>query len=80
MKKPYCCYKLLRLVEEYYQGKITKIYTQSRRSTIMPKFVGVVIYVHNGRRYNPIYIVDKMVGYKLGSFAHTRQLIKHTRK
>ena len=46
--------------------------TWSRRSTIVPEFVGLTIAVHNGRQHVPVYINENMVGHKLGEFAHTR--------
>ena len=46
--------------------------TWSRRSTILPEFIGLTIAVHNGRQHVPVYINENMVGHKLGEFAHTR--------
>ena len=44
----------------------------SRRSVILPDFVGVNIAVHNGNKFIPVFITEEMVGYKLGEFAPTR--------
>lgn len=51
--------------------------TWSRRSTIMPEFVGLTIAVHNGRQHVPILISENMVGHKLGEFAPTRMFRSH---
>lgn len=53
------------------------IKTWSRRSMIMPEFVGVTIAVHNGRQHVPILITENMVGHKLGEFAPTRTYRGH---
>ena len=51
--------------------------TWSRRSTILPEFIGLTIAVHNGRQHVPVYINENMVGHKLGEFAHTRTFKAH---
>lgn len=48
------------------------IKTWSRRSTILPDFIGLTIAVHNGRTHVPVFISDNMVGHKLGEFSLTR--------
>lgn len=48
------------------------IKTWSRRSTILPDFVGLTIAVHNGKQHIPVYVSENMVGHKLGEFALTR--------
>ena len=54
------------------------IKTWSRRSTILPNFIGLTIAIHNGRQHIPILIVENMVGHKLGEFALTRTFKGHT--
>jgi len=54
------------------------IKTWSRRSTILPDFVGLTIAIHNGRQHVPVYISENMVGHKLGEFALTRTFKVHT--
>jgi|TARA_B100000809_G_C15085350_1_gene511233 small subunit ribosomal protein S19 len=54
------------------------IKTWSRRSTILPNFIGLTIAVHNGRQHIPVFIVENMVGHKLGEFALTRTFKGHT--
>jgi small subunit ribosomal protein S19 len=53
------------------------IKTWSRRSTVLPDFVGLTIAVHNGRQHIPVYITENMVGHKLGEFALTRTFKGH---
>ena len=54
------------------------IKTWSRRSTIVPDFVGLTIAVHNGRQHVPVYVTENMVGHKLGEFALTRIFKSHS--
>ena len=56
-------------------GKSIK--TWSRRSTILPDFVGLTFAVHNGRKFVPVYVNENMVGHKLGEFAPTRTFYGH---
>ena len=60
------------------EGSKKPIKTWSRRSTIMPDFVGLTIAVHNGRQHVPILITENMVGHKLGEFAATRTFKVHS--
>ena len=52
--------------------------TWSRRSTILPEFVGHTVAVHNGKKFIPVYVTENMVGHKLGEFAPTRTFKGHT--
>jgi len=54
------------------------IKTWSRRSTVMPDFVGLTMAVHNGKQHVPVYITENMVGHKLGEFALTRIFKSHS--
>ncbi len=56
------------------------IRTWSRRSTIVPDFIGHTIAVHNGKKFIPVYITENMVGHKLGEFAPTRTFRGHAAK
>ena len=58
-------------------GRKEVIKTWSRRSTIMPNFVGVAFAVHNGNKFIPVYVTEFMVGHKLGEFAPTRNFKGH---
>jgi small subunit ribosomal protein S19 len=51
--------------------------TWSRRSTVLPEFVGLTIAVHNGKLHIPVYVSENMVGHKLGEFALTRTFKGH---
>lgn len=53
------------------------IKTWSRRSTVMPDFVGLTIAVHNGKQHIPVYVSENMVGHKLGEFSLTRTFKGH---
>ena len=77
-KGPYVAPKLLRRVEEMNEsGKKSVLKTWSRASTIYPQMVGHTIAVHDGRKHVPVYIVEEMVGHKLGEFAPTRTFKGH---
>lgn len=56
------------------------IRTWSRRSTVLPEFVGHTIAVHNGKKFIPVYITENMVGHKLGEFSPTRTFKGHAAK
>lgn len=53
-------------------GKKSIIKTRSRRSSIIPKFIGFTFNVYNGKKYVPVQVSDNMIGHKLGEFAPTR--------
>ena len=72
-KGPFVDVSLMKKVETMNTSgdkKITK--TWSRRSTILPEFVGHTLAVHNGKKFIPVYVTENMVGHKLGEFAPTR--------
>ena len=54
------------------------IKTWSRRSTVLPDFVGLTIAVHNGKQHIPVFVTENMVGHKLGEFSLTRTFKGHT--
>ena len=58
-------------------GEKRVIKTWSRASTIFPEFVGHTIAVHDGKKHVPVYVVEDMVGHKLGEFAPTRTFKGH---
>jgi len=58
-------------------GKGKPIRTWSRRSTVIPEFIGHTFAIHNGRDFVTVYITENMVGHKLGEFAPTRTFRKH---
>jgi small subunit ribosomal protein S19 len=58
-------------------GRKQAIKTWSRRSTVMPQFVGLTFQVHNGNKFIPVVVSEEMVGHKLGEFAPTRTYYGH---
>ena len=54
------------------------IKTWSRRSTVLPDFIGLTIAVHNGKQHIPVFVTENMVGHKLGEFSLTRTFKGHT--
>jgi len=72
-KGPFVDHHLQAKVDKAVANKDKKpIKTWSRRSTILPEFIGLTIAVHNGKQHVPVYVSDQMVGHKLGEFALTR--------
>ena len=70
---------LIKKVEKLKNDPIKKpIKTWSRKSSILPDFVGVSFLIYNGKKFIPITISEDMVGHKLGEFAPTRQFFGHT--
>ncbi len=70
-----CLKKKIKKAQE--SGNKQPIKTWSRRSMILPEYVGLTISVHDGRRFQPIFISENMVGHKLGEFAPTRSFRRH---
>lgn len=58
-------------------GRNDVIKTWSRRSTILPQFVGLTFGVHNGKKFIPVYVSENMIGHKFGEFALTRTFYGH---
>ena len=78
-KGPFVEKTLIKKAEKVQQsGKREVIKTWSRRSTIMPDFVGLTFGVYNGLKFIPVTITENMVGHKLGEFSPTRQFSGHT--
>jgi small subunit ribosomal protein S19 len=65
-------------MNEKNEKKVVK--TWSRRSTIIPEFIGHTLAVHNGKKFIPVYVTENMVGHKLGEFAPTRTFKGHVAK
>ena len=80
-KGPFADHHLVAKVEKAKAGNDKRpIKTWSRRSTILPDFVGLTIAIHNGKQHIPVYITENMVGHKLGEFSPTRQFKGHSAK
>lgn len=79
-KGPFVDEKLMKKVRamiETAEKKIIK--TWSRRSTILPDFIGYTFAVHNGKKFIPVYVTENMVGHKLGEFSPTRTFRGHSK-
>ena len=78
-KGPFVDPNLIKKVEKLKdQSNKPPIKTWSRKSTIIPEFVGYSFLIHNGKKFIPIRISEDMVGHKLGEFSPTRQFSGHT--
>ena len=77
-KGPFVDASLLKKVERVDTTKKEAIKTWSRRSIILPDFVGLTFAVHNGKEHVPVYVTEDMVGHKLGEFVSTRKFGGHT--
>jgi len=77
-KGPFIDDHLLKKVEEMNKsGNRKVIKTWSRRSTILPEFVGHTFAVHNGKKFVPVFVTENMVDHKLGEFSPTRRFSAH---
>ncbi len=77
-KGPFVDGHLIKKVETALASKDKRpIKTWSRRSTVLPDFVGLTLAVHNGKQHIPVYITENMVGHKLGEFSLTRTFKGH---
>ncbi|MCS6770427.1 MAG: 30S ribosomal protein S19 [Kiritimatiellae bacterium] len=77
-KGPFVDAKLLKKVEQLEKsGQKRPIKTWSRRSMIVPEFVGHTFAIHNGKTFNTVFITENMVGHRLGEFSPTRTFRKH---
>ncbi len=77
-KGPYIEESLLRKIDLEGGASSKKVIkTWSRRSTVVPEFVGHTFAVHNGKKFIPVFVTENMVGHKLGEFAPTRTYFGH---
>ena len=78
-KGPFIDQHLMKKVLESQRVKSKKVIkTWSRRSTILPEFVGMTLAVHNGKKFLPVFVTENMVGHKFGEFAPTRTFHGHS--
>ena len=78
-KGPFVEESLIKKVEKHKNDSTKKpIKTWSRKSTIIPDFVGTSFLIYNGKKFIPITVSEDMVGHKFGEFAPTRQFAGHT--
>ena len=77
-KGPFVDHHLIAKTEKALAGKDKKpIKTWSRRSMVLPEFIGLTIAVHNGKQHTKVFVTEDMVGHKLGEFAPTRTFRSH---
>jgi small subunit ribosomal protein S19 len=78
-KGPFVDEKLMKKVIKMMESGEKKIIkTWSRRSTIVPDFIGFTFAVHNGKKFIPVYVTENMIGHKLGEFSPTRTFKGHS--
>ncbi|MBA3071766.1 MAG: 30S ribosomal protein S19 [Nitrospirae bacterium] len=79
-KGPFIDEKLMKKVRTMIESGDKKIIkTWSRRSTVVPDFIGYTFAVHNGKKFIPVYVTENMVGHKLGEFSPTRTFRGHSK-
>lgn len=76
-KGPYVNERLQKKVSAMKTGDKTVLKVWDRAATITPEMVGFTFGVHNGRQHTPVYVVENMVGHKLGEFSPTRKFVSH---
>ena len=76
-KGPFVKESLLKKVQRAKRGELDDIITWSRASMFIPSMVGLTIRVHNGKQHLPVYIVENMVGHKLGGISPTKTFRVH---
>jgi len=76
-KGPYVNLRILKKIQNLKAGDKTIIKVWDRSCAITPEMVGFTIGVHNGKTHLPVYVVENMVGHKLGEFAPTKRFVGH---
>lgn len=76
-KGPYVDAKLMKKVRRLKAGDKTIVKTWARSSTIIPEMIGFTFGVHNGKEHTPVYVIEDMIGHKLGEFSPTRKFVRH---
>ena len=76
-KGPYINERLLKRIKDLKPGAKADLKTWDRSSTITPEMVGFTIGVHNGKQHIPVFIVENMIGHRLGEFSHTKKFPGH---
>ena len=79
-KGPYINLRLVNRIKKAKPGDKTVIKVWDRAATVTPEMVGFTLGVHNGKNHLPVYIVENMVGHRLGEFAPTRKFVVHSGK
>ena len=76
-KGPYINERLIKKIKDLKPGDKTVLKTWDRSCTITPDMVGITLGVHNGKIHVPVYIVENMIGHRLGEFSHTKKFVSH---
>ncbi|MGI6374077.1 MAG: 30S ribosomal protein S19 [Patescibacteria group bacterium] len=76
-KGPYLNTRLLAKVKKLQPGDKTVLKVWDRAATITPEMVGFTFGVHNGKTHVPVYVVENMVGHRLGEFSPTKKFVSH---
>jgi len=76
-KGPYVDQKLMVKLSKMKRGEKVAIKTWARNCTITPEMVGFTFGVHNGKEHLPVFVLENMVGHKLGEFSPTKKFVKH---
>lgn len=76
-KGPYINLRLVNKIKNLKPGDKTVVKVWDRACTITPEMVGFTIGVHNGKTHIPVYVVENMVGHRLGEFSQTRKFLGH---
>jgi small subunit ribosomal protein S19 len=76
-KGPYINLRLVEKIKNLKPGDKTTIKVWDRAATITPEMVGFTLGVHNGKTHIPVYVVENMVGHRLGEFSPTRKFVSH---
>lgn len=76
-KGPYINIRLINKIKNLKPGDKTVLKVWDRAATITPEMVGFTLGVHNGKTHIPVYVVENMVGHRLGEFSQTRKFVSH---
>ena len=76
-KGPYVNERILKKIKALKPGDKTIIQVWDRACSITPEMVGFTIGVHNGKQHTPVYVVENMVGHRLGEFSPTKKFVAH---
>ncbi len=76
-KGPYVNLRLINKIKNLKPGDKTVLKVWDRAATITPEMVGFTLGVHNGKTHIPVYVVENMVGHRLGEFSQTRKFVSH---
>ena len=76
-KGPYVNPRIIKKIHDLKPGEKTVIKVWDRACAITPEMVGFTFGVHNGKQHVPVYVVENMVGHRLGEFASTKKFVSH---